>query len=291
MASLQEVRTRIASVNSTKQITSAMKMVSASKLRKTQNSIIKLKPYARKMNMILQNLCNAGNNNVSFFNEREEVNNVLIVIVSSNRGMCGTFNSAIIKATHNLIDEKFLEHLNAGKLSLMCIGKKNSEYFAKRKYKIDSIHNDLFDNLNYENASSIAKTIMDDFENKKFDKVIVVYNYFKNAAVQVIQTSQFLPFIPDFKKEEAENNHDYILEPEKQIVINELVPRTLKLKFYEYILNSYVSEHGARMTAMHKATDNATELLKDLKLSYNKVRQASITGEILEIVGGADALS
>ncbi len=291
MASLQEVRTRIASVNSTKQITSAMKMVSASKLRKTQNSIIKLKPYARKMNMILQNLCNAGNNNVSFFNEREEVNNVLIVIVSSNRGMCGTFNSAIIKATHNLIDEKFLEHLNAGKLSLMCIGKKNSEYFAKRKYKIDSIHNDLFDNLNYENASSIAKTIMDDFENKKYDKVIVVYNYFKNAAVQVIQTSQFLPFIPDFKKEEAENNHDYILEPEKQIVINELVPRTLKLKFYEYILNSYVSEHGARMTAMHKATDNATELLKDLKLSYNKVRQASITGEILEIVGGADALS
>lgn len=289
MGSLKEVRTRIASVNSTKQITSAMKMVSASKLRKTQNSIVKLKPYAFKMNEILKSLCNSGNNNIEFFNERE-VNNILIVVVASNRGLCGTFNTSIIKATQSLINENFSEYNNNGKLSLICIGKKVTEYFTKRNFKIDSSYNELLDNLNYENSSSIANIIMDDFENKKYDKVIVVYNYFKNAASQIINTSQFLPFIPDFK-ENADANQDFILEPEKQFVIKELVPRTLKLKFYEYILNSYVSEHGARMTAMHKATDNATELLKDLKLSYNKVRQASITGEILEIVGGADALS
>ena len=287
MPSLKEVRTRIASVDSTRQITNAMKMVSASKLRKTQNTIIKLKPYASKMNEILQNLCKSGNANVEFFDERE-INKMLIVVVTSNRGLCGSFNASIIKTTQNLIEK---EYAKSGKLDLMFIGKKAYEFFIKKSYNIVSVNNELLDNLNYENASFVAENIMNDFKNKKYDKIIVVYNYFKNAAVQIVKNSQFLPFVPEFVGDTKELNYDYILEPDKQYVINELVPRTLKLKFYEYILNSFVSEHGARMTAMHKATDNASELLKELKLSYNKVRQATITKEILEIVSGADALS
>ena len=290
MPSLKEVRTRIASVDSTRQITNAMKMVSASKLRKTQNTIIKLKPYASKMNEILQNLCKSGNANVEFFDERE-INKMLIVVVTSNRGLCGSFNASIIKTTQNLIEKEYHEYAKSGKLDLMFIGKKAYEFFIKKSYNIVSVNNELLDNLNYENTSFVAENIMNDFKNKKYDKIIVVYNYFKNAAVQIVKNSQFLPFVPEFVGDTKELNYDYILEPDKQYVINELVPRTLKLKFYEYILNSFVSEHGARMTAMHKATDNASELLKELKLSYNKVRQATITKEILEIVSGADALS
>ncbi|HRS53735.1 MAG TPA: ATP synthase F1 subunit gamma [Bacteroidales bacterium] len=290
MPSLKEVRNRIASVNSTRQITSAMKMVAASKLRKAQNNIIRLKPYANKIYEILQDLYESTEDiNINFFNQRD-VNKVLLVVISSNRGLCGSFNANIIKASQNFINEKLNIYYASDKLDIICIGKKASEFYIKKGYNVINSYNDIFDNVNYDSVSSVASSIMSDYESGKYDKVFVIYNYFKNAAVHLTTISQFLPFVFEKKANKPQKKMEYILEPTKQDVIKTLIPHTLKLKFYEYLLNSYVAEHGARMTAMHKATDNATELLKDLKLTYNKVRQAAITKEIIEIVGGANVL-
>lgn len=291
MPNLKEVRTRIASVNSTKQITSAMKMVSASKLRRAQNAIIKLRPYSAKLREILQNLSDSiDNTNAAIFFEERKTEKILIVVVSSNRGMCGAFNSNVIKKTTQLVNEKYkAENLN-GNVELLCIGRKAGEFFARRKYKISSHFDHIFDKLAFGNIIPIAEKMMNDFQNKKYDKIEIVYNRFKNAATQQLIVEQFLPVLAENNKSENTTASDYIFEPDKQQILNELVPKALKIQLYKVVLDSFASEHGARMTAMHKATDNATEMLKQLKLSYNKARQSAITNEILEIVGGAEAL-
>lgn len=289
MPNLKEVRTRIASVNSTKQITSAMKLVSASKLRRTQNAILKLRPYASKLSEIMQNLSDSiDNTDVAVLFEQRPPEKILLIVISSNRGMCGAFNSNIIKTTTSLIDEQFKNQYINNKVDIICIGKKAGDYFSKRKYNLILRLDDLFDKLTYEKTVPAAEKIISDFIAKKYDKIVIVYNKFKNAGSQIIQTEQFLPILPSTNSQKKLN--DYLFEPNKSDLLNELVPKNLKTQFYKVILDSFASEHGARMTAMHKATENASEMLKFLKLSYNKARQASITNEILEIVGGAEAL-
>ena len=291
MPNLKEVRTRIASVNSTKQITNAMKMVSASKLRRAQNAIIKLRPYSAKLTEILQNLSDSIENTdaAAFFEERKP-EHVLIIAVSSNRGMCGAFNANIIKAVNILIQEKYSRQNIKGDVELLCIGKKAGDYFARRTYKITDRLDHIFDKLSFENVVPVAEQLMREFRLKKYDRIEIVYNRFKNAATQQLVVEQFLPILPPSTISKTTSNSDYIYEPNKQEILNELVPKTLKIQLYKVILDSWASEQGARMTAMHKATDNATEILKQLRLSYNKARQAAITNEILEIVGGAEAL-
>jgi len=290
MPNLKEVRTRIESVNSTKQITSAMKLVAASKLRKAQGAILQLRPYAQKLQEFLQGL-SAGLDQAdeAVYSDTRDIKNVLLVVVTSNRGLCGAFNSNVIKQTEKLINSTYKDSYDKGNLSLYCIGKKGAEYFSGHGYPV--VHQDLeiFDNLNFENALPIAEGLMKDFSDKKYDRIDMVYNQFKNAAVQVLLTEQFLPILPP--EDDGSNLQvDYIFEPNKEEIVQELVPKSLKIQFFKALLDSFASEHGARMTAMHMATDNATELLKELKLSYNKARQASITNEILEIVSGAEAL-
>lgn len=290
MQSLKEVRTRVDSVKSTQQITRAMKMVAASKLRKAQNAILKLRPYATKMNEIIQNLSTSiENNNENVFAEIREIEKILIVSISSNRGLCGAFNSNIIKETIKRIKENYTHQHTNNQVFIYGIGKKNIEFFMSKGYNIVNSNIEIFDNLNFNNVVPIATQLMNDFLSKKYDKIEIIYNKFKNAATQYITIEQFLPIL---KKETHTESllTDYILEPTKEEIIRELIPRLLKIKLYKAILNSFTSEHGARMTAMHKATDNAEELLKNLRLTYNKTRQASITNEILEIVGGAEAL-
>jgi F-type H+-transporting ATPase subunit gamma len=289
MPNLKEVRTRIESVNSTKQITSAMKLVAASKLRKAQGAILQLRPYAKKLQEFLQGL-SAGldQSDEAVFAETRNPDKVLLVVITSNRGLCGAFNSNVIKKTEALIRTTYHAQKQAGNLSLYCIGKKGAEYFNRHGYPVANANEELFENLNYENALPIAEEIMADFVDKKYDHIQLVYNQFKNAAVQVLVSEQFLPILPP----ETQDNMqvDYIFEPNKEDIVRELVPKSLKIQFFKALLDSFASEHGARMTAMHMATDNATELLKDLKLTYNKARQATITNEILEIVSGAEAL-
>jgi F-type H+-transporting ATPase subunit gamma len=291
MAGLKEVRTRIASVISTKQITSAMKMVSASKLRKAQNAIVQLRPYAIKLNSILSNLSDSvGNTEESIYFKERKVNKVLIIVIASNRGLCGAFNSNVIKAAINNININYSSYLKSGNLDIICIGRKVSEYFAKRKFNIIDSYNDIYDHLTYAETTKISEIIMGYFVKGNYDKIEIVYNQFKNAAVQNLTIEQFLPILPTSKKSKTELNADYIFEPDKQNIIATLVPKTLKIQFYKCLIDSYASEHGARMTSMHKATDNAEEIRKQLVLAYNKARQASITNEILEIISGANAL-
>lgn len=294
MPNLKEVRIRIASVKSTQQITSAMKMVAASKLRKAQNAILQMRPYAAKLKEILQNL--SANLDVaddsSIYSEMRIPNKVLLVAISSNRGLCGAFNANVIKATNLLIEKKYQEQYNSGSLSIMTIGKKVSEYYAKGDFNVIGIHDDIFDDLSFNNVSVIAETLMRFFENKEYNRIEVTYNQFKNAASQVLTTEQFLP-VEKIKSENPttkNENVDYIFEPGKEEIVQDLIPKSLKIQLYKAILDSNAAENGARMTAMHKATDNAQELLKDLKLTYNKARQSAITNEILEIVSGAEAL-
>jgi len=291
MPNLKEVRTRITSVNSTKQITSAMKMVSASKLRRAQNAIIKLRPYSAKLTEILQNLSDSieNTNAIAYFEERK-IENILIIVVSSNRGMCGAFNTNVIKAVNVLIHDKYETQNNNGKVELLCIGKKAGDFFVRRSYKITERLDHVFDKLSFENIVPVAEQLMSNFKNKKYDKIEIVYNRFKNAATQQLVHEQFLPVLPPASNSKNTKTADYIFEPDKKQILDELVPKTLKIQLYKVILDSWASEQGARMTAMHKATDNATEMLKQLRLSYNKARQAAITNEILEIVGGAEAL-
>lgn len=293
MANLKETRTRIASVNSTKQITSAMKMVSASKLRRATNAIIKMRPYALKLQEILSNLSASqkdDDDNV-YVNERE-AEKILFVVIASNRGLCGAFNANVIKETNRYIKENYSSQLKKNNVKVISIGKKLTDYFQKNSetkmlYSLD----DLYNNLTFENVAPEAEKIMQMFSNREFDRIEIVYNKFKNAATQILEVEQFLPVkLPEIDEDDLHESIDYIFEPDKATIVNEIIPKSLKIQFYKTLLDSNASEHGARMTAMHKATDNATELLKNLKLAYNKARQSAITTEILEIVSGAEAL-
>ncbi len=292
MPSLKEVRTRIESVNSTKQITSAMKMVSASKLRRAQNAILKMRPYANKLNEILQNLSKSiENSDDGIYSVERPVQNVLFVVIASNRGLCGAFNANVIKEANRLIATDYKQQYDKGNVFVHGFGKKVVDFYNNTAYQVVGKEIDLYLDLSFENVALIAENLMADFVSKKYDKIILVYNRFKNAAVSELMTEQFLPITSD-ESGEKENSAeaDYIFEPNKQQIVEELIPKSLKIQFYKAVIDSFASEHGARMTAMHKATDNAEELLKDLKLKYNKARQASITNEILEIVSGAEAL-
>ena len=287
MPNLKEIKSRITSVKSTIQITSAMKMVSAAKLKKAQDAIIQLRPYSNKLTEIMSSVSSASeDSSQNKYSEVREVNKTLLVPITSNRGLCGGFNANIIKKTIEI--EKELN--SSSGLTILSIGKKSSEFFKKNKYNVHSTHDDVFQDVNYDDVTKIAELILNDFANEKFDKVILVYNQFKNAATQIVMQEDFLPL----NKTQSENSQeaiDYIYEPGKDEILNELIPKSLKTQLFKAILDSNASEHGARMTAMHKATDNATELKNELTLSYNKARQAAITGEILEIVGGAEALN
>jgi F-type H+-transporting ATPase subunit gamma len=293
VANLKEVRYRIASVKSTQQITSAMKMVAASKLRKAQSAILRLRPYAAKLHEFLQNLSVTLDtaDSSSIYSVQRAPEKVLIVVISSNRGLCGAFNANVIKMANNLMADKYSMQHQKGNLSLITIGRKVTEFYRKRNYKVIESHDDVFNHLNFDDVSAIAENVMKLFSDKTFDRVDIIYNQFKNAATQILITEQFLPVLPPAMEETGKTSKaDYIFEPSKEEIVLDLIPKSLKIQFYKSLLDSYASEHGARMTAMHQATDNAKELLKDINLAYNKARQAAITGEILEIVGGAEAL-
>ena len=291
MANLKEVRNRITSVSSTQQITKAMKMVSAAKLKRATNAIVQLRPYANKLGDILSNLSASLEASTSpFLQEREPVK-VLVVVVSSNRGLAGAFNANVIKTANQLIAEKYSEQLANGNVSIVAIGKKAQDFYEKRKYNVIGNNNELYSALTFENASIITETIMKGFVNGDFDRVEVVYNQFKNAAMQILVSEQLLPVPRAQVTEESSAKVDYILEPSQDEIVNELIPKSVKIQLYKAILDSHASEHGARMTAMDKATENAGDLLKALKLSYNQARQAAITTELTEIVSGAAALT
>ena len=286
MANLKEIRNRIASVSSTMQITSAMKMVSAAKLKKAQDAITSMRPYANTLTELIQNLSGSMDGDTqNLYTQVRPKQSVLIISITSNRGLCGAFNANIIKKTRQLFDKEFKNQ----KVSLITIGKKGSEILNKTG-KVISSYDSVFDNLTYNNVSNIAEIVMNHYEKKTFDQVVLVYNRFKNAATQIIEVESFLPIVAE-KKSENNSNVDYIFEPSKSEIISELLPKSLKMQLFKALRDSFASEHGARMTAMHKATDNATDLRDQLKLTYNKARQAAITNEILEIVGGAEAVS
>lgn len=291
MPSLKEVRIRIESIRSTQQITSAMKLVAASKLRRTQNAIMSLRPYASKLQEILSNLSGSlDNTEEAAYTAQRPVQKALLLVLTSNRGLCGPFNSNIIKSARAHINENYGELNRQGNLDLFCIGRKGSDFFRKNKYNVVSSNSDIFEKLTFENAVAIAEELMAQFASKKYDRIEIIYNRFKNAAVQILTTEQYLPIIPPAESTGAAHHADFIFEPEKKVLIRELLPKTLKIQLYKALLDSLASEHGARMTAMNQATENAQEILKDLRLSYNKARQAAITKELLEIVSGAEAL-
>ncbi|MEL6975048.1 MAG: ATP synthase F1 subunit gamma [Bacteroidota bacterium] len=285
MANLKEIRNRIASVSSTMQITSAMKMVSAAKLKKAQDAITAMRPYADKLTELLQNLSGSledveGNK----YAENRKVEKVLLVAITSNRGLCGAFNSNVLKQCYHLVSSVY----EGKQVDFIAIGKKANDALGK-KGNILANHSGVFDNLTFDEVSKIAETLMERFVAGEYDKIELVYNKFKNAATQIVMTEQFLPILPVDEGDNA--NSEYIFEPSQEEIVEQLIPKSLKTQLYKAIRDSFASEHGARMTAMHKATDNATELRDQLKLTYNKARQASITNEILEIVGGAEALN
>jgi F-type H+-transporting ATPase subunit gamma len=290
MANLKEVRNRITSVISTQQITKAMKMVSAAKLRRAQDAILLMRPYASKLREIMENISGTLEGNAGGqYSIVRPVNKILIVAVSSNRGLCGAFNANINRTVSRMIREKYPVQSKAGNVRVLAIGKKSSDFFSKMKQNYAGQHNEIYNRLTFEYAAQIAEEIMQQFAAADYDRVEIVYNQFKNAAVQNVITEQLLPIVSSETK--SKNNNDYIFEPEKEQLVLELIPKAVKVQLYKAVLDSNASEHGARMTAMSKATDNAGEILKDLRLSYNKARQAAITGEILEIVAGAEALN
>jgi F-type H+-transporting ATPase subunit gamma len=286
MANLKEVRVRIQSVNSTQQITKAMKMVAAAKLRKAQDAITQMRPYSQKLSALLQNLSSAaGTDFESPFMEVREPNRILLVCVTSDRGLCGAFNTNIIKAVTHLYHEVY-----AGKeVSVLTIGKKGNDFLGKKLPRVNGDFHQIFSNLKFESVQAAAQFIMKAFQEKSYDKVVVVYNEFKNVATQIVREEQFLPFTSTTTGAAAASV-DYIYEPDQESILMELIPKALGMQLYKAVLDSNASEHGARMTTMDKATENAGELLKELKLMYNRTRQAAITTEILEIVGGAEAL-
>lgn len=289
MANLKDIRTRITSVGSTMQITSAMKLVSAAKLKRATDSIVQLRPYADKLRELLQNVSSTLEAEVGgALTEEREVNKVLLVVINSNRGLCGGYNSSIIKKVNALLAGEL-----AGKeIELLTIGKKANDTFSKTQtiYKNAS---SIWDNLNFADVAEIADDLVAKFEEGQYDQIRIIYNQFQNAAIQIVQDEQFLPVVLEKKEDETNNTAelDYIFNPSKEEILKDLIPQTLKTQLFKAVLDANASEHGARMTAMHKATDNASELQKSLKIQYNKARQAAITNEILEIVGGAEALN
>ncbi|TCV11040.1 ATP synthase F1 subcomplex gamma subunit [Sphingobacterium alimentarium] len=289
MANLKEVRNRITSVTSTQQITKAMKMVSAAKLKRATNAIIQLRPYANKLRDILAQVSASVEGNDSPYTQDRIPTKVLIVVVTSNRGLAGAFNANAIKTANNLIATKYADQFARGDVSMIAIGKRGHDFFSKRNFNVIGNHNELFNNLDFENVSKVTEYIMNEFKEGNIDRVEVVYNQFRNAAVQVLTSEQLLPLLPEEKNDTVEL--DYIIEPSKEKIIEELIPKAIKIQLYKAVLDSNASEHGARMTAMDKATENAGDLLKQLKLSYNQARQAAITTELTEIVSGAAALS
>ena len=298
MANLKEVRTRINSVNSTMQITSAMKMVSASKLRKSQSTIVALRPYASKLQEIMHHLSTSLQTSTEgvyakIHKENSEDEKILLIPVASNKGLCGVFNVNVLRETLRILSEDFKVQYEKGNVDILCISKKIEETLRFRKYRIVGNENDILDKLSYENTLPLAEKLMKDFVDEKYDRIIFIYNQFKNAGTQILVKEQFLPIVSEDKVEEDTNpveEIEYIFQPSKEEILNSLIPNSLKLQVYKILLDSFTSEHGARMVSMTKATDNATELLKDLNLSYNKARQGAITNEIIEIVGGANAL-
>jgi len=291
---LKEVRERIKTVENTQQITKAMKMVAAAKLRKAQQAIQDMRPYAVKLNDMLRNILSNmdGDADMSFGKVRE-VHNACVVVITSNRGLCGAFNSNVIKTAIKTIDAKYSEVRKNGKLTILCIGKKGHEFFTRHyrdcRFISDYVH--LFDNLAFENIVAVAQKLMDGFEKKEFDSIDISYGHFRNAAVQYPVTEQFLPVMPLKKTEKGGRKANYIFEPDKEELLSTLIPSILHTTFHKCVLDTHASEHGARMTAMENATTNAEELMRDLRISYNKARQESITRELSEIVGGAAALS
>jgi F-type H+-transporting ATPase subunit gamma len=281
MANLKEIRNRISSVSSTMQITSAMKMVSAAKLKKAQDAIVAMRPYSNKLTGILQDLFSSIDSD-NVFIQNTEANKTLIICITSNRGLCGGFNSNIIKKCVSLASNENQE------VSFLCLGKKGSDILSK-KHNVILTKNEIFEDMSLENVKEIADVLIQKFVDEEFEKIQIVYNRFKNAATQIVINEQFLPILP--ADDQQENNQNYIFEPSKLEIVNELIPKSLRTQLFKALRDSYASEHGARMTAMHKATENATELRDQLKLTYNKARQAAITNEILEIVGGAEALN
>lgn len=290
MANLKEVRTRIESVNSTKQITSAMKMVAASKLRKAQNSIMALRPYADKFSEILERIM-ADSQLPTANGQQPASNNILIIPLSSNKGLCGTFNANVIRETMNLIKNEYQDLFDNGKVDILCVGSKVEEALRFKKYPVVGNENILLDDITYDNAAAFAERLMKYFDDKKYDKIVFVYNQFKNAATQALVTEQFLPVISQQPADNSQEPTDYIFMPNKEDIFKEMLPKSLKLQVYKILLDSYASEQGARMISMTQATDNATELLKELNISYNKARQSAITNELVEIISGANALN
>jgi len=290
MSNLKEIRTRIASVESTQKMTSAMKLVSAAKLRRAQSAISNLKPYSNKLNELLENFSSSIDisENSPFFAIRKP-ENVALVIITSNRGLCGAFNTNIIKETHRIIHEEYATQLQEKKLKLICIGKKAVEQL-QNNYEIRYTDEFLIDIPQFDEVADIASDLITGFSNKKIDKIVIIYNHFVSPIMQKITVEPFLPIV-NMKEKNLAKNVNFIFEPSHDILITELVPRILKIQLYKTVLDSIAAEHGARMTAMSKATDNATGILKDLKLRYNNARQAAITNELNEIVSGAEALN
>lgn len=289
MASLKEVKERIVSVSSTQQITKAMKMVAAAKLRRAQDRIIQLRPYSEKLGALLANV-SSGNSEegMNTYSEVRDVKRVLFIPVTSDRGLCGAFNSNVFKGVKNALTAE--EYANA-EVEVLPIGKKAYDFFKKQNNPVNEDHWEVFGNLSFDAVKLAAEEAMAGFESGKYDKVVLVYNEFKNVATQIIRTEQFLPIVEADVESDSTTNTDYIYEPSQDFIVEELIPKSLKIQLYKAVLESNASEHGARMTAMGKATDNAGDLLKDLRLTYNRTRQAAITKEILEIVGGAEALA
>lgn len=292
MANLKEIRSRISSVISTRQITSAMKMVSAAKLRKAQDAIMKMRPYSEKLQEILLNIAsNLDSSEENGYTKVREPEKILLVVITSNKGLCGAFNSNVIKKAILAATEKYEQQLKKGNVEFIAIGKKGNDFLRTKKYKIVASHGGIFDKLSFENALPVVNTILDGFLQKKYDRVELIYNQFKNAASQKVTQELFLPVTMEQGAQKKTASVDYIFEPSEENIVKELIPKSLRIQFYKALLDSNAGEHGARMTAMHQATDNATALHKELLMNYNKARQASITNEILEIVTAANALS
>ncbi len=294
MANLKEIRTRIESVSSTKQITNAMKMVSAAKLRRAQDAIIQMRPYAWKLHEILLHCQMCMPNKETPFYSHREVKRVLIVVIGSNRGLCGAFNINVAKKAIEISKKDFRELASQNKVDFICIGKKAEDYLKSKDYLITETRHDLLDQLSFENSIPFIQSLLDKFTGSNYDRIEIVYNQFKNAAIQIVTRETFLPLSPPQDLCTAEEidiaKHSYLIEPSGDFLVGRLMPKYLKTEFYKTILESVASEYGARMTSMHKATDNADQLIKELRTQYNKARQSSITNEIIEIVGGAEAL-
>jgi F-type H+-transporting ATPase subunit gamma len=292
MANLKAIRIRIASVKSTKQITAAMKMVAAAKLRKAQDKIVRLRPYANKLHEILVNLSQslADSEIENIYGRTSVPEKIMIVVITSNRGLCGAFNSNVVKEARRVVADNYFEQYRKGNVQFLAIGKKGFDYLRKLKFKIAGESNNLLNEVTFERASAIAEKIMNSFVSGDFDRVEVIYNHFKNAAVQQLTNEVFLPVETTSGNGKTSAPVDYIYEPDKESIVKELIPKSLKIQFYKAVLDSFVAENGARMTAMHKATDNATSMIRELTLQYNKARQAAITSQILEVVSGAEAL-